>query len=276
MTQFDRAYRELIRRIMADGYEERNARTGHAVRALPGLTIEVDAGFPLLTLRRIPIRMFVAEQVWFLTGSRRPEDLLQQFTKIWDEFTNLNGVIPTAYGYRWRRHFGRDQIAELVSLLERDPSSRQAVVVAWDPGEDGLDAKRPRKNVPCPYSFTVNIMGGALHLHNVVRSNDMLLGCPADVAGFALLQRMLAARLGMRVGKYTHSISNAHIYDIHYEAARALIEREHEHPEIALELAPDAMERAERGDFALVEEIERQLAGQYHPLPPIPGIKIVV
>jgi len=276
MTQFDRAYREAVRRIMADGVEEVNARTGHATRALPGVTIEVDAGFPLLTLRRLPIKGWVAEQVWFLTGSRRPEESLRQFTKIWDEFTNLNGVIPTAYGYRWRHHFGRDQIAELVALLERDPSSRQAVVVAWDPGEDGLEMKRPRKNVPCPFSFTVNIIGGALHLHNLVRSNDMMLGCPFDVAGFALLQRILAARLGVRVGKYTHSISNAHIYDIHYDAARQLVERDHEHPEIDLSAPADAMARAERGDFTLVDEIEERLASQYQPLPPLPGLKIVV
>jgi thymidylate synthase len=124
MTEFDRVYRELIRRVMAEGYEERNERTGHSVRALPGMTLEVSQGFPLLTLRRIPVRMFVAEQVWFLTGSRRPDESLRQFTKIWDEFTNLDGVVPTAYGYRWRQHFTRDQIAGLVALLERDPSSR--------------------------------------------------------------------------------------------------------------------------------------------------------
>lgn len=276
MTQFDLAYRELIRRIMAEGVEETNARTGHATRALPGLTLEVDAGFPLLTLRRLPIKGWVAEQVWFLTGSRRPEESLRQFTKIWDEFTNFNGVIPTAYGYRWRHHFGRDQIGELVTLLERDPSSRQAVVIAWDPAADGLEMKRPRKNVPCPFSFTVNIIGGALHLHNLVRSNDMMLGCPFDIAGFALLQRILAARLGVRAGKYTHSISNAHIYDIHYDAARALIERDHEHPEIELTVSADAFERAERGDFTLVEEIEARLVAQYHPLPPLPGLKIVL
>ena len=276
MTQFDHAYRELIQRILTDGYEERNARTGHVVRALPGATLEVASGFPLLTLRRIPLRVFIAEQVWFLTGSRRPEETLRQFTKIWDDFTNVNGVIPAAYGYRWRRHFGRDQIAELIALLERDPSSRQGVVVAWDPAADGLSPLHPRKNVPCPYTFTVNILGGALHMHSILRSNDMMLGCPHDVAGFALLQRMLAARLGVRPGKFTQSISNAHIYDIHFDAARTLIEREHEHPEIELELAADTIARAERADFSLVEEIEATLAAQYHPLPPIPGLKIVL
>jgi thymidylate synthase len=104
----------------------------------------------------------------------------------------------------------------------------------------------------------------------------MLLGCPFDVAGFALLQRILAARLGVRAGKYTHSISNAHIYDIHYDAARALIAREHDHAEIELAVPADTLARAERGDFALVDEIEALIAAQYHPLPLLPGLKIVV
>lgn len=276
MTEFDAAYQGLIRRILTDGVEEVNARTGHAVRALPGLTIEVERGFPLLTLRRIPLRVFIAEQIWFLTGSRRPEESLRQFTKIWDEFTNINGVLPTAYGYRWRRHFGRDQIGKLVTLLETDPSSRQGVVVAWDPGADGLEPQQTRKNVPCPYTFTVNIIGGALHLHSILRSNDIMLGCPHDVAGFALLQRILAARLGVRPGKFTHSISNAHVYGIHYEAARALLERDHEHAEMDLRLGADTLERAERGDFTLVEEIEEQLRAQYQPLASLPKMPIVV
>ena len=83
------------------------------MRALPGMTLEAP-GLPVAHVAAHPVRMFVAEQVWFLTGSRRPEESLREFTKIWDEFTNLNGVIPAAYGYRWRRHFGRDQIAGLV------------------------------------------------------------------------------------------------------------------------------------------------------------------
>lgn len=276
MTEFDKAYREIIRRVMTDGYEERNERTGHAVRALPGMTIEVEGGFPLLTLRRIPVKLFIAEQIWFLTGSRRPDDELQKFTHIWDDFANPGGVVTAAYGFRWRHQFGRDQIASLISLLERDPSSRHGVVIAWDPGSDGLGTGTARKNVPCPYTFTVNIIGDALHMHNILRSNDLMLGCPHDVAGFALLQRMLAARLGVRPGKYTHSISNAHIYDLHWAQARELLERDHEHPEITLDLPAETLARAEASDYALVGEIEARLSAQYHPMPNLKGLTLVV
>lgn len=278
MTEFDRQYKILLNKVMTDGVEELSARTGHRTRSLPGLTIEIDKenGFPLLTLRKIPIRIFVAEQIWFLTGARRPGDFLTQFTKIWDDFSEFDGVVTAAYGYRWRHYFGRDQIKDLVNLLRKEPSSRHGVVIAWDPGEDGLNPDRKKKNVPCPYTFTVNIIGGKLHLHSIVRSNDMILGLPHDVAGFALLQYLLAAKLKVGVGKFTQSISNAHIYDIHYQAAKELINRQNKHPKIELKLANQAFDRALKGDKNLVLEIVNQLAAQYKPSPPIADLKIVL
>jgi thymidylate synthase len=279
MSSFDRQYRDLVAAIMTDGAEERNQRTGHVVRALPGRTLElpdVAAEFPLLTLRRIPIKVFVAEQIWFLTGERDATTFLSQFTRIWSDFTNLDGIVSTAYGYRWRRQFHRDQIEGLIQLLEQDPSSRQGVVVTWDPATDGLASGIKRKNVPCPILFVVNIIGGKLHLHNVVRSNDVMLGLPHDVAGFCLLQHILAARLGVAPGTYTHSISHAHIYDIHFDAARTLMAREPSGNAVTLRVPADAYARAQLGDAALVTEIEQQLAAQYRPQGALPGLKIVL
>lgn len=276
MTQFDYQYREAIREIMNHGLEETNERTGHSTMALPGVTFNLNAGFPLLTLRKIPIKLFVAEQIWFLTGSQNPDPFLTKFTKIWDDFKEADGTLPAAYGYRWRNHFGRDQIADLVKLLQSQPGSRHGVVMAWDPSDDGLGTGTPKKNVPCPFTFTVNIIANKLHLHSVVRSNDMMLGCPHDVAGFALLQTILAAKLGYQVGTLTHSISNAHIYDTHYNQAWELLERENNHPEIFLEVQPDYFDRAESADEALVEEITSKLTEQYNPLGSIKGMKIVI
>lgn len=278
MTELDRQYQQALRTILEQGIEELSERTGHKTKTIPGMTFEIEPeqGFPLLTLRKIPIRIFVAEQVWFLTGARRPQDFLRGFTKIWDDFANIDGVVTAAYGYRWRREFGRDQIEGLINLLEKEPSSRHGVVVAWDPGSDGLNPDKKRKNVPCPYTFTVNIIGGKLHLHNIIRSEDMILGFPHDIAGFSLLQHLLAARLGVGVGKHTHSISNAHIYDIHYEAAREIIARENDHPPVELSVTRDHFTRAEEGDEKVVYEIVEQLESQYRPLEAMRGLKIVL
>jgi len=280
MTQFDQEYKKAVLDIMNKGYEELNERTGHKIKILPGVTIRVDNGFPLLTLRKIPIKLFVAEMIWYIMGSKRPDEFLNKFTGIWKDFTESDGTVAAAYGYRWRHHFGRDQLGQLVKHLETEPHSRQAVVVTWDPGDDGLYGpglkSTPKKNVPCPFTFTVNIIGNKLHLHNVVRSNDMILGCPHDVAGFSLLQHLLAARLGVKPGTYTHSISNAHIYDIHYKQSWELIERENKHPEVMLDAQPEWFSRAEKGDEKLVEEITGILSAQYQPMPPIAGLKIVL
>jgi thymidylate synthase len=275
--KLDRQYQKVLGQILEQGVEEINTRTGHKVKSLPGVTvvIEPEDGFPLLSLRKIPVRLFTAEQVWFLTGSRRPDQFLRQFTRIWDDFSSLSGVVTAAYCWRWRNAFGRDQIGELVAMLKKDPSNRQGVVLAWDPGGDGLGAKT-KLNVPCPFGFTVNIIGGKLNLHNLVRSNDMILGFPHDVAGFALLQRILAGHLGVEVGKYTHSISHGHIYDIHYEAARELIKRRSRQGKISLEPSSTWLARAMKGDSKLVIEIVAELERQYRPLPPFSGLKIVL
>ncbi len=276
MTEFDQKYKECLRQILEYGIEERNARTGHLTKTLPGLHFNVEHGFPLLTLRKIAPRVFTAEQVWFLMGSRKPAEFLDRYTKIWGDFTNINGVVNSAYGFRWRYHFGRDQIGQLVSMLEKDHSSRQGVVITWDAAEDGLDAARKKKNVPCPISFTANILGDKLHLHVIFRSNDMVVGCPFDVAGFGLLQRILAARLGVGVGVYSHSISNAHIYDVHYEAAAELVSRTGQEQEIELTAQPDWFSRAEAGDEKLVEEIIASLDAQYTPGAPIKGLTAIL
>lgn len=278
MTPFDTIYQNLLKDIMKRGIAEKNARTGHETKALPGLTFSMDVvkeGFPLLTLREIPIQLFVAEQTWFISGSRKPADFLRQFTKVWDMFTNPGDVVTVAYGYRWRKHFGRDQLKLLIDLLKKDPSSRHGVIVMWDPSADGLGGIT-KKNVPCPYTFTVNIIGGRLHLHLVVRSNDMILGFPHDVAGFALLQYILAQELGVQPGIYTHTISNAHIYDIHYDTAKEIISRKNAHKKISLTLPSKSFSRAEKKDIELVKEITNSFKKQYKPAPAIKGLKIVL
>jgi len=273
---FDHQYQQALRQIMEEGIDIPNPWSGRVTRMVPGLTLRVDVGesFPLLTLRKIPLKLFIAEQIWFLMGENKP-DWLRAYTKIWDDFLEEDGTIKAAYGYRWRHHFGRDQIHALIEHLSENPHSRHAVVVAWDPSDDGL-AVDTKKNLPCPYTFTVNIAGGRLHLHNIIRSNDMILGCPHDVAGFALLQCILSQKLGVEPGIYTHSISNAHIYDNHFDAAREIMNRTHEHPPIQCRVPDTSYERALTGDTQLVDELFFHLKNQYQPLGPIKDLKITV
>lgn len=277
MTFYDRIYRDAIAKIMYHGEEVYSERTGISTRAVPGLTFQMNLadGFPLLTLRKIPVQLFVSEVVWMCTG-KKDLSFVQQFTKIWDAFAEEDNTMETAYGYRWRHHFGRDQLLDLVDHLKHEPSSRQGVVMMWDPASDGLTAPK-KKNVPCPFTFTVNIIGGKLNMHLIIRSNDMMLGNPHDVAGFGLLCSMLAQELKTGVGTLTVSISHAHIYGNHYEQAEAVLTRmPHMHSEVFCRLPENSFQRALQGDASLVRELTDMFASQYRPMPALKKMKIAV
>jgi len=277
MTRFDQLYKELITRVYLEGEDVFSDRTGFSTKALPGVTFEIHPaqGFPLLTLRKIPIKLFCAEVVWMITG-QKDLTFVRQFTSIWDDFAEADGTMETAYGYRWREHFGRDQLLDLVEHLRAEPTSRQGVVVMWDPASDGLLAPK-KKNVPCPFTWTANIIANKLNLHLIIRSNDMMLGNPHDTAGFALLQAMLAQELGVEVGKLTISISHAHIYEGHYDQVGELLERdEHVHAEILCRLPENAFQRAMQADASLVEELFKMFKDQYAPAPPVKKMQIAL
>lgn len=277
MTNFDRIYRDAIANIMFHGAESFNERTGLSTRAVPGLTFELypEESFPLLTLRKIPIQLFCSEVVWMVTGTK-DLSFIQQFTKIWDDFSEEDNTMCTAYGYRWRHHFGRDQLLELVEHLRNEPSSRQGVVMMWDPANDGLMAPK-QKNVPCPFTFTVNIIDRKINMHLIIRSNDMMLGNPHDVAGFALLLTMLGQELETSIGKLTVSISHAHIYENHYEQAQQIIERmPHQHKEICFQLPDHSFQRALKGDKELVHELEMIFKNQYTPMSALKKMQIAL
>jgi len=270
-------YRSFLFDVLQEP-EEYNSRTNTNVRALPGITFQTDLqseGFPLLSLRKIPYS-FIPEQMWFLSGSNKV-DWLERHTKIWSSFKESDNTISSAYGHRWRHWDGGgsnvDQLNIVLKKLKEDNSSRHGVVLMWDPWQD-LVTKQ--KNVPCPYTFTLNIIRGRLNLHLIVRSNDMILGFPTDVAGFALLQLILAQYLEVPPGVYTHSISNAHIYStLHDSIAEELLNRPVGPEKVEIELPMFSYERATNLDDLLVSQIKENITG-YFPGTPIKNIPIAL
>ena len=47
----------------------------------------------------------------------------------------------------------------------------------------------------------------------IQRSGDMGLGVPFNTAQYAALQCMIAQVTGLKPGKFTHVINNAHVYE---------------------------------------------------------------
>jgi thymidylate synthase len=277
MAIYDQKYQDLLKNILDNGYDLFDELHQTKMRALPGINMQIDLekdGFPLLALRKTPIKSFIAEQIWFLMGEKNPKKFLEDYTKIWSNFVEEDGEIASAYGYRWRKHFGRDQIGDAIKLLQKNKYSRHAVIIAWDPSDDGLGSGTVKKNVPCPYTFTLNILGGKLHLHNIIRSQDALLGHPTDTAGFAFLLMILAQKLNVKPGKLTISMSNVHLYDNQIEIAKELLKRNANTNKISFNLPENSFDRAEIGDKSLFEEVFNLIKDQYNPNESIGKVKI--
>ncbi len=275
MTTFDLEYKKLLFQVYNQGFEEMNQRTGLKTKILLGADLNLDMkNFPLLTLRKIPTQLFVAEQIWYLQGEK---DLVffQNFSKAWNMFAEDDNTVDSSYGYRWRNFFHRDQVQSLINMFEKDPSSRQGVVVTWDPNTDGLDGEA-KKNVPCVPIWIANVVNGKLNFHVIFRSNDIILGLPHDVAGFALLLNILAQRLNLEPGHLHYSISHLHIYENQYKHCEEILARFNPHTEIKLNLPENTFQRAMDKDLSVVTEIISNFDYQYNPLGSLGKIPIAL
>lgn len=113
-----------------------------------------------------------------------------------------------------------DQIQDLINLLKKDSASRRGEVVAWYPPYLS-NAALP----PCHDSYVVSVINNKVNLTFRMRSNDVMLGLPFNIASYALLLSLIAKELGADVGILTAHLSNVHIYNNHLDGARELMIR---------------------------------------------------
>ncbi len=275
MNEFDNIYKNIVKDILLNWVEEFNERTWYKTKIKTWIHINLRTeNFPLLSLRKIPLKLFVAEQIWYTRGEKEL-DFFQKFSKIWDDFKEEDNTVESGYWYRWRKFFKRDQLDSLIKMLQNERSSRQWVVITWDPNTDWL-ASIKKKNSPCVPVWVANIVNWELNLHIVFRSNDVMLGLPHDVAGFALLQHIIAQKLWVKVWWLHYTISHAHIYENHYAQAKELISREQEHKNVELKLPENTFDRIYDDWEILVQEIFENLKSQYEPLPSLGKMQIAL
>ena len=246
-TAAETAYLDLVRRVLATGVRKAN-RTGTDTLSCFGEHYAVDLaeGFPLLTTKTVAFRSMLRETLWYLTGDDHVRDL-REHTKIWDAWATDAGGLETAYGRFWRRfpvpdaaaalgdeawagadhpnvrteaggQLSFDQLGYVVDTLRRDPGSRRLVVSAWHPANAAV-SRLP----PCHYTFCFNVApardGGPdlLHCHLTQRSADLALGVPFNLACYALLTQVVAGLVGLRPGRFAHSLVDAHVYVDHVD-----------------------------------------------------------
>jgi thymidylate synthase len=176
----------------------------------------------------------VGELCWYIRGDN---DLaaMQFYNKRMAQFSDDGETINSAYGYRmgeprWGKRGGgpylcRAQIDNVLEELVRDSDSRRAVFIINEPNDLNRAVDVGSKDVPCTLSLQLFIRDRKLHMHTVMRSNDIAWGFPYDVFSFTCLMEAFLYRLqddGAPVddmGHYHHTAGSLHLYDTHYEMA---------------------------------------------------------
>lgn len=221
-----RQYLDLLEKVLDEGVD-RGDRTGTGTRSIFGhqMRFDLDAGFPVLTTKKLHLKSIVVELLWFLRGDTNLAFLHRHGVTIWDEWADENGDLGPVYGYQWRswpRAEGGhvDQIANLVDGLRKNPNSRRHIVSAWNPAMVD-DMALP----PCHCLFQFYVADGRLSCQLYQRSADIFLGVPFNIASYALLTMMVAQVTGLKPGEFVHTFGDAHLYHNHFEQARVQLTR---------------------------------------------------
>jgi len=219
------AYRGLLTELLNHGVEEVNARTSTKIKMLQGahsFKLDLlDGHLPVPGNRRYYPHIAAAEVAWQFMGTKDPAFIVGKAPKLWSKFIE-DGELKTAYGYRWRKAFGRDQLELVMAELRTNPTNRQLYVSSWDPSSDGLGGPQP-KNIPCPVGFAVSRFRDDLHMTVLVRSSDVFVGLPYDVMGYALTLDAIAASVGCRPASLHFTLAHPHLYEPHWLATRACL-----------------------------------------------------
>lgn len=251
MMNIEIQYLSLLKEVLLKGNKKQD-RTGTGTISKFGVFMEHDMslGFPLLTTKKVHWPSVVTELMWMLAGRTDLWWLLNKDCNIWTgdaykaykertksnispeefkmhilsdwRFSEEFGNFGPIYGKKWRDFKGVDQVERVLETLRNYPDSRRMLVSAWDPS-DVREAILP----PCHYSWQLYVRDEEyLSLHYNMRSNDLFLGAPFNIASYALLLCIIADQVGMIPDRLSCSIGDAHIYTNHVDQVREQLSRD--------------------------------------------------
>ena len=131
-----------------------------------------------------------------------------------DKFKSSTGVIGCSAEH-WT--FGEvDQLKNAINELKVNPDSRRIIITAWHPYHSN---NREDALLPACHNYiqfgTEELESGKrrLNCYFNMRSNDVPLGLPYNIAFYALLTHLVAHCVNMVPGKLVYSGADVHIYE---------------------------------------------------------------
>ncbi len=246
-NNFDEAYPELIAALLNEGKDV--SPRGMLTKEIAPVAITINNPNEKVisnSARKLNYGFMVGELLWILRGSNNLGHIAH-YNKQWRSFSDDQETLNGAYGQRifnWDasydiifgekiddegnthpdidvQHIIIDQFEMAYEQLKADAFSRQATIVLFNPKQDC----RETRDKPCTNLIRFMVREGKLNMTVFMRSNDIILGFPYDIFNFTILQEIMAGRLGVEIGKYTHIADSFHIYEHHFDMANEIIKQ---------------------------------------------------
>ena len=261
-----KSYLDIVEKVLSTGHHK-ETRAGDTL-ALPSMYWEhnMEDGFPLLTIRKMPMRSIAVELEGFIKGITSKKWYQDRKCHFWDSWANPKVVDKMVadignpaidHGPHWREK-QRPWLAEICDDLGPLGYSFQQrrFGEAWDEDDngsiEGVDQLANLVNTlktnpndrrmvvsfwspaqldrmalpPCTVDYVVTVMGGKVNLNWQQRSCDLLLGGGSDIASMALLLTLLCVESNLHIGKLSCVFVDCHIYKNQIEQAKILLSRE--------------------------------------------------
>jgi thymidylate synthase len=214
----DDALHELLTAVLNKGARVSSTK-GDNIELL-GVLIEIQNPRSRLSLTETRGKPFscVGELLWYLSGSDKL-DFIEYYIPTYRNYVEEDGTISGAYGPRVFSPCGNNQFQNVLDLLKRKSTSRQAVIQIFSSN----DIATQRKDTPCTCTLQFFVREKQLNIVVCMRSNDAYLGFPHDVFAFSMVQEIMASALGLDLGTYQHFAGSMHIYDEHISDVKQFI-----------------------------------------------------
>lgn len=222
---------EIVLRDVLKNSEYETAPRGMKIKEVTNAALIIEDPTECLyenERRSSQFKYIAAELVWYFTG-RKDTKFIEPFAKYWKQIENEDGSVNSAYGnliFTERNEYDKNQWEWALNSLIQDKDSRQALLHFNKPKHqyDG------NKDFVCTLTGIFHIRNNRLNFTIDMRSNDLILGTPTDIAFFCLLQQQMLILLKpyypeLSLGTYTHHVHSLHIYEKNFSIIKEMLKK---------------------------------------------------
>ena len=216
-------YKELLKKVINTGIERHDrTKVGCLSTFNKSLKWAFKKGFPLMTSKKMYLKIFQYEFDWFINGETNIKRFKDNGVTIWDEWASDSGDLGPVYGHQLRNFNSQaiDQLKNLLNGIKTDPDSRRHIISLWNPAQIKEMALPPCYNY---FQFFVDKSNKKISMFVVQRSADLFLGIPYDICLFSMLLLYVCEQTGYTASEVNLQMVDCHVYLNHLKQIKKYI-----------------------------------------------------